>query len=206
MAISASSRERLDVLRVAREDLPIETFGLLELAGAMAFGRLGEQLARRIGAQESLHGCIGLVRATGLRERVHQRELRGLELRVERDRLPQQPDRFVHAAQLQQRAAEFFVALGVLRQVDERTPQKRLGLRAAALAVERGAEEGGQVRLAREVGERRAAELLRHRAVAGAQEGERALERGPCGIGGGRSRPGRISPRRPGPETAGTFP
>ena len=80
---------------------------------------------------------------------MHQRELRGLELRVERDRLPQQPDRFVDAAQLQQRASELLVPLGVLRQIDERAPKERLGLRAAALAVERGAEEGGQVRLAR---------------------------------------------------------
>ena len=170
--------QRLDVLRVAREDLSIDPLGLLELAVAVALGRLGEQLACWIGAQERLHGCFGLVRATGVCERVHQRELRGLKLRVERDRLPQQPDGFVRAAQLQQRAAEFLVALGVLRQVDERAPQKRLGLRATALAVECGAEERGQVGFAREVGQRRAAELLGHRAVARAQEGERALERG----------------------------
>ncbi|HKX38588.1 MAG TPA: hypothetical protein VJN20_08040 [Burkholderiales bacterium] len=71
---------------------------------------------------------------------MHEGKLRRLEFRVQLDGLTQQPDRFVDAAQLQQRAAEFFVSLGVLRQVDEGTPEKRLGLGAAALAVERGAE------------------------------------------------------------------
>ena len=134
--------QRLDVLRVALQDLAVDALGLLELSRAVAARRPCASSSRAgIGAQEGLHDRFGLVRAAGLRQRVHQGELRGLQLRVERDRLAQQADRFVDAAQLQQRAAELLVALGVLRQLDERAPQQRLRLGAAALAVERGAEE-----------------------------------------------------------------
>ena len=116
-------------------------------------------------------------------ERVHQGKLRGLQLRVERDRLAQQADGLVDAAGLQERTAQLLVALGVLRQFDEGAPQQRLRLGATALAVERRAEERGQVRLPRILRERVAAELLRHRAVAGAHERE-------CALVGGADQPG----------------
>ena len=84
---------------------------------------------------------------------------------------------------MQERTAQLFVALGVLRQFDEGAPQERLRLGATALAVERRAKERRQVRLPGIFRERVAAELLRHRAVAGAHERE-------CALVGGADQPG----------------
>ena len=87
-----------------------------------------------------------------------------------------------HPAQLQQAAAELLVALGVAGLLFEGAAQQRLGLPAAALGVQCRAEQRQQVGLAREIGQRVAAEPLGHDAVACAQERDRALKRSPCKI------------------------
>ena len=146
--------------------------------GAMAFRRLREQLARGIGTQEGLHGALGLGRcdrppparapaatartAASGRARALGAAARSLRRRgpvcSRRGRAPRGP--WHTAARRRARAAA------------------AAPLRAAALAVQRRAEQRRQVRLARELRERVAAELLCHHAVAGAQEGERAFEGG----------------------------
>ncbi len=105
---------------------------------------------------------LGLVRPPGLAERLDEGKLRGLQFRVELDRALQAGNRFVGAALLQQAPAQLLVALGIPRFRGEREPEQGLRLLAATLAIERGAEERGEVRLAGFLGERVAAELLRH--------------------------------------------
>ena len=96
--------QRLDVLRVAPQDLAVDRLGLLELAGAMVLRRLGEQFARRIGAQEGLHGRLGLGDAAGIRERMHQRQAARTAASGRAQRAwRRQSDGFVGAAELQER-------------------------------------------------------------------------------------------------------
>ena len=77
-------------------------------------GRLCDQLAGRIVAQEGLHQFPGLLRATGLGQRVDEGELCGLKFRIELERPAKPLDGFINPAELQEAAAEFLMALGVV--------------------------------------------------------------------------------------------
>ena len=133
--------ERLDVLRVALQDLAVHTLGVFELAGAVQCRGLREPLAHRIGAQEGLHEPFGFVHLPGLVEDLDERELRGLQLRVQLERALQAGNRFVGAGLLQQAPAQLLVALRIPRFRGERQPEQGLRFLAAILAIERGAEE-----------------------------------------------------------------
>jgi hypothetical protein len=138
--------------------------------------------------EECLHGGFRLPAAARVAERMNQCQLRGLQLRVNLDRAPEARNRLVGAFLLEQAAPEFFMALGVARLGDQRVAQQRLRFPAAPLAVERRAEEPGEVRLAGVLSERVAAKLLRQARIAGAQEGEGS--RTPtAGLAGGCSPP-----------------
>jgi hypothetical protein len=79
----------------------------------VVLGRLREELSCRIGAQECLHELFGLIRATRLLQRAHQRELRRLQLRVE-SRARGAVDRWLRpCGELQQAATKLLVTLGV---------------------------------------------------------------------------------------------
>jgi len=137
---------------------------------------LRDPLARGIRAEEFLHRRLRLERAARLGERVHERELRRGKLRLERERAAERCDGLVRAAELQEAAAELLVAFRVVRLVGGQSGEQGLRLVAASLAVQRRAEERGQVGLAGELAKRIAAERLRERGVAGPEEAERALE------------------------------
>jgi len=139
--------QRLDMTRVASQDLAIDRLRLFETSCAVVLGRLCEELSCRIGPQECLHELFSLVRATGLLQRAHQRELRRLQLRVEFERAAQSIDGFVGAAELQQAATKLLVTLGVAGLLFERASQQWLGLAAATLGVQCRAEQREQVRL-----------------------------------------------------------
>ncbi len=79
------------------------------------------------------------------------------------DCLAQALDGLVEAALLQQASAEFLVPLGVRGLRFEGAAQEGLGFLAAALAIERRAEQRRQIRLAGKVGKGGTADLFRHR-------------------------------------------
>jgi len=158
---------------------------LLEAPGALVHCRLSDPLAGGIRPKKGLQQRFRLLTATRIRECVHERELRGLQFRIEIKRLLKPLDGLVEPAELQEAPAQFLVTLGVTGLFLEGAAQERLGFRTAALAIERGAEKGQEIRLARVLNERIAAKLFGHDAVARAQEGHRAFERGACEFNAG---------------------
>ena len=91
MAMSASRRSASRCFGSRCRICAVDALGILELARAVACRRLREQFARRVGAQERMHGALGLVRPPRIAERVDEGKLSGLELRFERERVFQQP-------------------------------------------------------------------------------------------------------------------
>ena len=74
------------------------------------------------------------------------------------------------------------MSLGIPRLLVEGAAQQRLGFPCTALGVQCRSEQRQQVRFAREIGQRVAAEPLGHDAIACAQERDGALKRSPCKI------------------------
>jgi hypothetical protein len=97
-------------------------------------------------------------------------------------------NRFLDAAELDQRVAEVLVRLGERRCVGDRGAQLRLGIGRPAELDEHGAEQRAEVHVARMALERRAADPLGRGRVGRLQQGQRLVE---GGLRGGRARAGR---------------
>ncbi len=153
IAIKGQEPQRLEIARIASQDFAVDPFGVLEAPRALVFRRFRDEFAGGIGAQECLHQFVGLLLATGFGQRVHERQLCGLQFGIELERLAEPLDGLIDPAELKQAAAEFLLTLGVARFYFEDTAQQRLGFRSASLPIEGRAEQRRQIGFARKVGQ-----------------------------------------------------
>src|SRR5690606_23242586 len=166
-------------VRVRREHVAAASFRRLVAALAVQPGGRGEARPVGLAADERLEQGLRFRFTPEPEQRAPELELGCFERRIEIDGATERLDRVLEAAEREHDLPELLVRLGVRRLgLDDRLEHNPRFV-GASLAQQRGAEQRLKIDLARVSLERRAADALRHRCVARAQEPDGAVEATP---------------------------